>query len=682
MLALKFCRMRHLLELLIFKILVLSHGEDPETGELQQPSQNKEQAILDYRKILKFHLFGEINLSTCKILKLVIKDLEENMEDYMSEKIVFDLRSLKLFCKKLEIGDNEYIHNYSSFIRNVISMLAYSDSFWEMVQAGENFLSRMKLDCRKYINHSALEDARYLRNRSISYESQLNVTTSPISEQYKSIYKELKPSYKINLEKVLVKCLQENAEDPLTEPVIPYFSKNDRPVVHIAIMLQSLLTLKNDGQLNFYAYFEFIWRDPRRTWAIEKEYPFPKQVFLAPSEIWHPKLFVSKCTSDDCDIGPDNETRISLYFNGNVKYGVWKKIETICMINLNNFPVDSQKCEAEFLSAVPMKMFLVSNAIATTELYGEEWVLTGSQAYSSNYSYQMVEKRPKSDLHWLALQSKQVGINVEDNLLFNVLTEGTRERESLIVELSLSRNSMYYGITIIIPAFILTIMGVSSIFIPIDEEDKLEIIAMALLGFVFLQGILADVMPKSNTWPILGIYFSVAIPLTAFYFAGCCISIYLSPKKKDPEETQENVEKPKAASTKVREQESTKSKKQSYTKITNQASTSYRKPAYSKPASTLEVSQPPETIELNPLSTDSQPLQAEEAASDEGAQPEAKHQSYLLIIYWQKIYKRLRSCAKWIAKQFQIIYVALVVASILGVIWYLLINKCIEALQT
>lgn len=54
-----------------------------------------------------------------------------------------------------------------------------------------------------------------------------------------------------------------------------------------------------------------------------------------------------------------------------------------------------------------------------------------------------------------------------------------------------------------IPVIVMALIGVFSVFIPIGSGDKINLVVMVFLGFLFFQSAIAAMMPKSNQPPLI-----------------------------------------------------------------------------------------------------------------------------------------------------------------------------------
>ena len=96
--------------------------------------------------------------------------------------------------------------------------------------------------------------------------------------------------------------------------------------------------------------------------------------------------------------------------------------------------------------------------------------------------------------------------------------------------------SGYYFYNLITPVLIIVSIGFFTVFLPPFSGDKINLAVTSLLGFLFVQEIIAELMPKSESIPCLAIYVERALLVSTFNVAACsCIvAVYNLPKERRP----------------------------------------------------------------------------------------------------------------------------------------------------
>ena len=80
------------------------------------------------------------------------------------------------------------------------------------------------------------------------------------------------------------------------------------------------------------------------------------------------------------------------------------------------------------------------------------------------------------------------------------------------------------------------IVGIFTVFIPAKSEARLNLAVTVLLGFMFIQTIVAGLMPKTNDWPLISKYIISSLLLSVFNLAICgvCVGIASLPEDSKP----------------------------------------------------------------------------------------------------------------------------------------------------
>ena len=117
------------------------------------------------------------------------------------------------------------------------------------------------------------------------------------------------------------------------------------------------------------------------------------------------------------------------------------------------------------------------------------------------------------------------------NETFNSGTTG------FVVELHFRRYTSYYNCNVMIPVLITVAIGFFTVFLPPDSGDKLNLAVTVLLGFMLVQGIITQQVPKSAITPLLSLYVVCALIISTVNVASsaCVVAIYhLSTESRPP----------------------------------------------------------------------------------------------------------------------------------------------------
>lgn len=68
-------------------------------------------------------------------------------------------------------------------------------------------------------------------------------------------------------------------------------------------------------------------------------------------------------------------------------------------------------------------------------------------------------------------------------------------------------------------------LGIFTVFLPAKSEARLNLAVTVLLGFMFIQTIVAGLMPRSNDWPLISKYIISSLVLSVFNLAACSVCV-------------------------------------------------------------------------------------------------------------------------------------------------------------
>ena len=361
----------------------------------------------------------------------ILNVLEKHLPQPMDHFLYFD-DLISSLLKKLENASNESIE--------VISR----EEFWIRAEDVYFYFLSTQLNCSAFMK----EDEIDFSNR-ISKESRITVLKMKNSGRV------------VNPESVLKKCIRHASVNPSLVPILPFNLKREI-VVTYSIFLKRMLSLNNDGDATFLAYFHFEWRDPQRLWSSDGE--MPTFAFLHPSEIWHPAFKLYNCLDESCSVNPTNGTLIQLGQDGLSYYGVWKKFQTTCSVSLHDFPLDAAECLILF--------------------FGEDQFNISFQKSKILYT--------GSDKDWEIQYISSFGQNT-----FRFPEYGNKTMRVFGLHLIAFRQFSYYFHIILLPIILNSLISLFAVWLPIERGEKMSLLIMVFLGYLFLQTIIANHLPKS-----------------------------------------------------------------------------------------------------------------------------------------------------------------------------------------
>ncbi len=342
-------------------------------------------------------------------------------------------------------------------------------------------------------NNSSIEfkETRYQINCDSFIDFSIVV---PVKERIKNGSKE----DKFYLEPYITTCVKSKFIDPHILPLIPA-SKINAVAVNYTFSLQNLYNLENDGALILTGIIFLKWIDQTRIWNIMPELNGPKQISLTKEDIWHPIFEISRCLSNDCYIQPEPHTVLFLSKDGKAEYAVSKLIKINCDIQLENFPFDLQTCNIQFyIRDYKSNQIIIQKHTffgEMTRFGNDEWNITSIENSPKNFTLSIVDQNNSSITYYFSLPGFEVKV-------------------------SLQRFSQYYVLNLIVPVFIMSLVGFFTVALPSNSSEKINLAVTVLLGFLFLQTIISSLVPKSSSTPSISCYLLASLLLSALNVAA------------------------------------------------------------------------------------------------------------------------------------------------------------------
>ena len=272
------------------------------------------------------------------------------------------------------------------------------------------------------------------------------------------------------------------------------------------------------GEISLLGGTSLGWTDGYRAW--NKSHIPIDYVQLRLNELWHPQLlFVSTVRKRALKLfEPDD--MVQIFSDGYVSLIRRNVLEGHCDVNYLRFPFDRQICQLQFSLERYFEYFfkpgfdvkLVPRNECEAGLFewfqNDEWDLVKVTQETRNYTYQKIQHK-----------NQQHEIKLTGNETFMTGFE---------VNITLQRYPHFYVVNILIPIIILSVMGQTAFAVPEHEDAKIVVPLTVLLGFMFVQGIVANELPRSAEYPLLAMYILACEVLTGLNCCLCSICMWLA----------------------------------------------------------------------------------------------------------------------------------------------------------
>ncbi|CAH2324600.1 5-hydroxytryptamine receptor 3A-like [Pelobates cultripes] len=273
-----------------------------------------------------------------------------------------------------------------------------------------------------------------------------------------------------------------------TIPTIVYVDMYLHAIIHMDMSEQTVtsfirfvMTWTND----------FISWDPNQYCGIDK-------VMITGENLWEPDINVFETTETEDNVPV--AAYYTLHYDGNITHEKPLRVVSTCNLDMFKFPFDKQLCNLTFVS------FLYPEA--------EMVILPKSNASTVN-------KNSKS-----SFTNKGDWILQEISVNYSEMEYGSISYSFVVYGILIERFPLIFIINLIIPACFMIAVDVFSMFMS-SYSERLKFKITGLLGFSVLLTILNDMLPNSDSPPILGIFCCVCMALMIFSIAGCVGNAYM-----------------------------------------------------------------------------------------------------------------------------------------------------------
>jgi len=282
--------------------------------------------------------------------------------------------------------------------------------------------------------------------------------------------------------------------------------------VKIGISVIHLDIDENNRIMTSDLWMRFVWQDKELAWE-PKNFGNVSNIKVKPDEIWKPDITLYNSADVSGTTSGYRNEMIIVYSNGEILWVPSARFHSWCELNLCYWPKDTQECSLKFGS----------------------WVHHGHELNLAHYKK---ENEPKVDVdeyksqnHEWKLIATSTTINTK---YYDCCPEPYRD---ITFELTLQRSSPAYKSIIILPAYILMLMTISSFLVPTNSNGKLITNGFSLIGSILYLLYFANTLPFHEVnVPIIVILFANHMALTgiAIFLNIICIKMVRDDKSNAP----------------------------------------------------------------------------------------------------------------------------------------------------
>lgn len=108
------------------------------------------------------------------------------------------------------------------------------------------------------------------------------------------------------------------------------------------------------------------------------------------------------------------------------------------------------------------------------------------------------------------------------------------EFPQVILKLHIQRKALFYGYTVIAPSILLCILTLFSFWLPCDNAEKIELGLTVFLFLYFLQLMVSENTPESNSTPLIGTFLVMVMTLNSISLVMATVVMHV--KKRGDQE--------------------------------------------------------------------------------------------------------------------------------------------------
>lgn len=269
----------------------------------------------------------------------------------------------------------------------------------------------------------------------------------------------------------VVRAVTINDTETLLTDLLSNYNKYIRPateqlnpvIVGMELHVKSIQEFDEvQEKFSFAGAVVLTWNDPRLSWK-PAYYGYMEQLVIPYHLVWTPEIILSTAASSRNYLTQDWNT-VRIYADGTTLTIRAALIESTCLINVRNYPFDTQTCEVSFFSL----------GYKNTEL------LLSPSATKVNFNIF------KSNALWKIIDSE---IETE------VIAGGEIEMH---FKIHMERKSSYMILNILLPVLFLSLLNALVFLLLPESGERIGYCVTTLLAIAVYMTIIADVLPQTS----------------------------------------------------------------------------------------------------------------------------------------------------------------------------------------
>ena len=274
---------------------------------------------------------------------------------------------------------------------------------------------------------------------------------------------------------------------------IPICNKGDRVNVTVDVALRELVELSEKFQMiRVKIWIRLNWNDCTMTWQ-PNDFNGQESIIVPYGKIWMPDLALYEGASDEANMPDMKEYHARIKHNGDVNYNFPTIVTSTCRIDVTYFPYDHQNCSLTFSS----------------------WVYSGAEV-------DLGAKSTVADIENFVRHNEWALSSMRSTKRVHYYKCCPEPYPNVIYHLCLARYQKFYLLTLFLPCIIVSLLSILGFLLPPGQGEKISLQITILLTIVVFLLLVQDKLPSSSdTFPYIGIYFSISMILV-------CLSCVMS----------------------------------------------------------------------------------------------------------------------------------------------------------
>ncbi|VDP84082.1 unnamed protein product [Echinostoma caproni] len=191
--------------------------------------------------------------------------------------------------------------------------------------------------------------------------------------------------------------------------------------------------------------------------------------------------------------------------HGEVTWNLPVTVQSLCNVDVLYFPFDHQICDIRMGS----------------------WIYDKSQ-----FELRLANQTDPSIMLNGIMENVELGIPEAKFFVHDRITVDGMKFSQVTLRIHIKRRALFYGYTVIAPSILLCVLTMFSFWLPSGNAKKIDIGLTVFLFLYFLQVLIAENTPESNSTPLIGTFLTMVMTLNSLSLIAATWVLYLHVQSK------------------------------------------------------------------------------------------------------------------------------------------------------